>query len=384
VAAPADVAIATGSFPKVTSFDVDACHDLDIAVSPTLVAVATNPGWIVYYSKTGQNMGTVKPYPTPGVGDAHIVWDNSSKRWFFSTLQANAAFVYASKDETGRTWTGQARLTGPTGLDNPQLVVTTDKVSMLVFDYIYTMDKDVVMAGTTPSIPSVRSGPIRHTDQTYGVDYGVDVPSTAHFTVMSDDSHFNWITVDGTVKGNNVTFQQHMVAVSTPFRSIPPFPGVTAFGNQVTRNSGNLGMWDRGRIVWSQSGRCGAGNMDVCPRIFHVNTETGVMRDFDMAMPGNTLWSAATGLDKDGNVWALMAQTNATTPLGLAVGGFTNTGAIIPPQNVVKGTGVFPQEQFGDFFAASQDPVDGSVWAVGNYAPAPNKCGARVVHITAQ
>jgi hypothetical protein len=382
-----DAQPASGKFPKVESFDVDACHDLDIAVSPTLIAVATNPGWIVFYSKTGMPMGTVKPFPTPSVGDAHVIWDHSSRRWFFSTLQnqgGDGAFLYASKDETGRTWTPTARVMGPTSLDNPQIVVTTDKVSMLVFDFVYTMDKDVVMAGSTTSIPSIRSGPVQHTDQTYGVDYGVNVPSTAHFTVMSDDQHFNWITVDGTVKGNNVVLQQHKVAVSTPFTRIPAFPGVTAFGSQVTRNSGNLGMWDNGKIVWSQSGKCGAGGADVCPRVFYVDTATQVMRDFDLAMPGNVLWSAATGIDKDGNVWALMAQTNATTPLGLAVGGLTNTGAIIPPQQVVKGTGIFPKEQFGDFFAASQDPVDGSVWAVGNYAPTPNECGARVVHITAQ
>jgi hypothetical protein len=82
-------------------------------------------------------------------------------------------------------------------------------------------------------------------------------------------------------------------------------------------------------------------------------------------------------------MFALMAQTSASTPLSLAVAGMTRAGAMIPPQTVWKGNGTFPAPQFGDFFDAAQDPVDGTVWAVGNYAAA-GKCGARVVHITPQ
>jgi hypothetical protein len=269
---------------------------------------------------------------------------------------------------------------GPTNLDNPQLVVTSDKVSLLVFDCVYTMDKAAVLAANGQPLASISTCGIKHTDQTYAVDYGTSVPATAYFAVMSDASHFNWVSVEGTPKAGNVKMTQHPVALSRPFTPIPAFPGVMAFGGMVTRNSGNMAEWHAGHLWWSQSGRCGA---DVCPRMFDVNTETGVLRDFDLAMPGTTLWSAAPGIDKDGNMFALMAQTNASTPISLAVGGMTREGALIPPQSAWKGTGTFPAPQFGDFFDAAQDPMDGSVWAVGNYA-AGGDCGARVVHITAQ
>jgi hypothetical protein len=82
-------------------------------------------------------------------------------------------------------------------------------------------------------------------------------------------------------------------------------------------------------------------------------------------------------------MYALMAQTNSSTPLSLAVGGITAAGTMIAPHTVWKGTGTFPADEFGDFFDAAQDPEDGTVWAVGNYA-ASGKCGARVVHISAQ
>jgi hypothetical protein len=373
----------TGAFPKVDSFDVDACHDLDIAVGPTVVGVATNPGVVNFYTKEGKVAYKTNPFPGAGVGDAHVSWDQSSKRFFFSTLQAkggDAAWIAVSTDETGKSWSAPAKVMGPTDLDNPQLVVTTDKVSLLVFDCVYTMDKDAVMSANGQPIPSVKSCGIKHTDQTYGVDYGPTVPATAYFAVMSDDAHFNWITVEGTPKANDVKLTQHMVALSKPFTRVPAFPGVTAFGGMVTRNSGNLAEWHAGHLWWSQSGKCGA---DVCPRLFDVNTETGVARDFDLALPGAILWSCAPGLDKDGNMFALMAQTNGTTPLSLAVGGMTAAGRMIAPQTVWKGNGTFPAPEFGDFFDAAQDPTDGTVWAVGNYA-AGGKCGARVVHITAQ
>jgi hypothetical protein len=382
--APPDVAPGSARFPKVDSFDVDACHDLDIAVGPTVVGVATNPGVANFYMKSGALAYKTNPFPGAGVGDAHISWDHSSRRFFFSTLQnkgGDAAWIAVSTDETGKAWTTPARVMGPTSLDNPQLVVTSDKVALLVFDCIYTMDKQAVMTANGQPIPSTSSCGIKHTDQTYAVDYGPDVPATAYFAVMSDDAHFNWITVEGTPKAGNVKMTQHMVAVSTPFKRIPAFPGVTAYGGLVTRNSGNMAEWHAGHLWWSQSGKCGAGGLDVCPRLFDVDTATGVLRDFDFALPGAALWSCAPGLDKDGNMYALMAHSNAATPLGLAVGGMTNTGAMIPPQPVMKGVGTFPAEQFGDFFDAAQDPVDGTVWAVGNYA-ASGKCGARVVHIS--
>jgi hypothetical protein len=379
----ADAPVTSGGFPAIETFDVEACHDLDIAAGPTVVGVATNPGVVNFYTKKGALAYKTEPFPGAGMGDAHLSWDQSSRRFFFSTLQAkggDAAWLAVSTDETGKTWSPPARVMGPTDLDNPQLVVTSDKVSLLVFDCVYTMDKDAVIAANGKPIASTSSCGIKHTDQTYAVDYGPDVPATAYFAVMSDDAHFNWITVEGTPKAGNVKLTQHMVALSRPFTRIPAFPGVTAYGGMVTRNSGNMAEWHAGHLWWSQSGKCGA---DVCPRLFDVNTETGVLRDFDLALPGNVLWSCAPGIDKDGNMFALMAQTSASTPLSLAVGGMTTGGKLIAPQTVWKGTATFPAAEFGDFFDAAQDPVDGTVWALGNYA-ANGKCGARVVHITAQ
>jgi hypothetical protein len=371
-------------FPTVTSFDVDACHDLDIAVSPTLVAVATNPGVIAFYTKTGMLDHRAEPFSGASLGDAHIVWDAASSRWFFSTLQSpgtDGAYVYASTDEAGKTWTKNAKVVGPTDLDNPQLVVTSDKVSVLVFECIYTLDKDVVMAGATPNLMPVTNCGITHNDQVYGVDYGGfggQIPSTAYFIGMNDTNRLNWISIEGTPKAGNVKMTQHPTALSPGFKFLGPFPGVTAYGGAATRNSGQIGEWFADHLWWSRTGTCGT---VTCPRMFDVNTQTGQLHDFDLTLDGNILWSTAPGIDKGGNMWALAAQTSATVPISLAVGGMSAAGMLVPPQTVVKGTGPFPADEFGDFFDMAQDPADGTVWGVGNYASGGNKCGARVVHV---
>jgi hypothetical protein len=236
------------------------------------------------------------------------------------------------------------------------------------------------MAGSNASLMGPSNCGIKHDDQTYGVDYGPNVPSTCYFTVMADASHFNYVTVDGTPAANNVMMQQHQLAV-TGFKEVSPFPGVTAFGGAVTRASGALGMWNGNHLVWSRTGMCGT---DICARVFDVDTQAGSLKNYDFTVAGSSMWSATVGLDSSNNIFTLIAQTSSTIPISLAVGGVSASGAVIKPQIVQQGNGAFPADQFGDFFASSQDPVDGSVWAVGNYASGSNKCGARVVHIVAK
>src|SRR6185295_6500073 len=101
-----------------------------IAVGPTVVGVATNPGVVNFYTRKGAPAYKTEPFPGASMGDAHLSWDQSSRRFFFSTLQAkggDAAWIAVSTDETGKTWSPPAKVMGPTDLDNPQLVVTSDK-----------------------------------------------------------------------------------------------------------------------------------------------------------------------------------------------------------------------------------------------------------------
>jgi hypothetical protein len=125
--------------------------------------------------------------------------------------------------------------------------------------------------------------------------------------------------------------------------------------------------------------------------MFHVRTDANTESDFDFAAPNQYVWSAAPGVDKNGNMWALMSESSTSLNPSLAVGGYSAGGMKTEPQIVFKGT--MPDVtgttfgDWGDFFACDQDPTDGSVWCIGNYGGAAvNGCPtpAKLVHITTQ
>src|SRR5439155_5387296 len=94
---------AVTAFPAVDVFEADACHDLDVAVSPDFVVTATNSGHIVFYKRDGSvdhNFDIQN-----NMGDQHVVWDESSQRWFVSFMDSGLMYVIASTDTAGKTWT---------------------------------------------------------------------------------------------------------------------------------------------------------------------------------------------------------------------------------------------------------------------------------------
>jgi hypothetical protein len=372
--------------PDVQVFEADACHDLDIAVSRDFVATATNSGHVVFYKRDG----TVdhKFDANNNNGDQHISWDESSKRWFLSFMDSGGIYVIASTDATGKTWTPWLHVLGPPDVDNPNLTVTTDKVALVNYECIYVIDKSVVMSGTTTSITPAPNCGLGRNDQIYGVDNGLPTPSTAYFVTMSDDQHLNWITVDGTPKDMNLVVKQHPTAV-TGFKEMPPFPGIQQQGGTYLRNSGQVAEWHADHLWWSKAGKCANAATLTCVRMFDVNTATGAMHDFEYAIAGASLWSAAPGIDFAGNMWTLMAQVSPTTPPSLVVAGLSAAGVRTEPKIVFQGTQpdvtASMGGDWGDFFDCAQDPLDGSSWCLGNYGgPARGGCPtpAKVVHIT--
>jgi hypothetical protein len=367
-------------FPEVMSFDSDACHDLAIAVSHNMVGVATNPGEIFFYDKTGRFLRKANPYPGASMGDAHFKWDETTKRWFFSTMQGGAGYISVSRDEAGMSWTPPALVMTEPDMDNPNLTVTSDKVVLQNYGCVYTMDKDVVMAGTSRNLTPVRNCGLSRDDQIYGVDYGIPVPSTAYFVDLANGRRaLNWISVEGTPKQGNVVVTPHMLPVR-PITQLPVFPGLPQPGGTSLRNSGVCAEWHNDTLAWSKGVKCG----DLgCARAFIVNTSTNTMKEYDFSMPNLNVWSAAPGIDRTGNVWFYMAVSSATQHLSLALAGVTVAGQVIAPRIVVPGRTPMDAPQFGDFFDGAQDPADGSVWFVGHYG-APKRstfCVSRVLHV---
>jgi hypothetical protein len=374
--------------PSVEVFEADACHDLDVAVSPDFVVTATNSGHLVFYERNGSvdhefDVGNNN-------GDQHVVWDDSSKRWFVSFMDSGHMFVIASKDTSGSSWTPWLEFQGPDDIDNPNLTVTTDKVVLVNYECVYVVDKTEVLEnasdhGVTPA-PHCGLG---RNDQIYGVDYGLPVPSTAYFVTMSDDQHLNWISVDGTPAEDNVLVEQHMLAVEG-FREMPPFPGVEQQGGTFLRNSGQVADWHADHLWWSKAGRCPEADELTCVRLFDIDTSANTLRDYELEEEGTSLWSAAPGIERNGNMWALMSQVSPSTPPSLVVAGVSANGMVTPPKVVFEGTEPDVTADmggdWGDFFDCAPDLTDDSVWCLGNYGGPPRSDGcptpAKLVHIT--
>jgi hypothetical protein len=89
----------------------------------------------------------------------------------------------------------------------------------------------------------------------------------------------------------------------------------------------------------------------------------------------------------------LAAATKTDGFVGLALAGRSPAGQLYAPKQIlmggaaIAGTGFV---RFGDYASAAQDPVDGSLWMIGQYAGAPrgmnpeNSSGCKVVHVTAR
>jgi len=369
----------------VDSFEADACHDLDIAVSPDFVATATNSEHVVFHKRDGSVDHTYEFRNNNG--DQHIVLDDSSKRWFFSYMDSGLMYVSASTDATGKTWTPGLHIVGEADVDNPTLTVTTDKLVLVNYACVYVVDKSVVMAGGMTTITPPPNCGLKRNDQIYGVDYGIPVPSTAYFATMSDDTPVNWISVDGTPKAGHVVVKQNPMAI-TGFKTMPPFPGIQQQGGTFLRNSGQVANWHAGHLWWSKAGKCAGAETLTCVRMFDIDTTANKLHDFEYAVPGASLWSAAPGIDRNGNMWTLMAQVSPTTPPSLVVAGMSAAGELTAPKIVVQGTvpdvTAASGGDWGDFFNCAPDPTDASVWCIGNYGgPKRGSCPtpAKVVHV---
>jgi hypothetical protein len=127
--------------------------------------------------------------------------------------------------------------------------------------------------------------------------------------------------------------------------------------------------------------------------MFHVQTDTNSVTDFQFDVPQVGTWSAAAGIDGNGNMWSVLSESSASLNPSIALGGYSAAGRKTDPQIVFQGTQ--PDESngnddgtfldWGDFFACDQDRGDGTLWCIANYGGAPvHGCGtpAKLLHVT--
>jgi hypothetical protein len=238
--------------------------DPDVAAGPDLVGSVIQ--WNAYFHrKDGTPDHTYTWTAAQGslVGDTHIVYDFTAARWLITTIVSlgGGSFgvqVMTSTDSSAMAWHASVPIVMPRLIDNPQPTVTSDKVVITESGpCVWVLDKPPLFAGGAPQV-SAASCSLQQDNQVAAVKSGSAAPSTAYAITMSDPSHINWISTDGTTAGGNVAVVQHSVPIAA-ISEIPTFGGVTQYGQDL--ESGQVkAMWqgwqarvgeDRLLLVWN-------------------------------------------------------------------------------------------------------------------------------------
>jgi len=358
--------------------------DPDVSAGPDLVGTAIQ--WSAYFhTKDGglDHTYTWDAFRGSLVSDTHIVYDPAVERWFLTTIVdlGNGSFgvqIMVSTDATATDWKASVPIEMPRLIDDPQPTITSDAVVITESGpCLWVLDKAPLIAGNAPTVDAATCS-LQQNNQVAAVKYGTPAEATAYAITMSDSTHLNWISVDGT----QVT--EHELAVAE-VDEVPTFGGITQYGQNL--ESGQVkAMWQRDHLVWSKTVVCPTGT---CVRLFDVDTAANTVATHDFAMDGTQLFYGGPGLDQYGNIWVLMAAAAPDGPVGLALAGVRASGTVEEPMLIVTGQSQLSSDRFGDFFSAAQDPVDGSLWLIGQYASTANPelnpentAGCKVVHAT--
>ena len=113
-----------------------------------------------------------------------------------------------------------------------------------------------------------------------------------------------------------------------------------------------------------------------CIRLIQLDTSTSNIRqDFDVVALGSSLYYPALSVDKSGNLGIIFGYSSYSRNPSLLISKHLSTDApdsIEQPHILKLGTAKELSDRYGDYFAASPDPADGSsIWIAGEYHALP-------------
>jgi len=113
-----------------------------------------------------------------------------------------------------------------------------------------------------------------------------------------------------------------------------------------------------------------------CIRFIQLDTGTSNIRqDFDVVALGTSLYYPALSVDKSGNLGIIFGYSSYSRNPSLLISKVLSTDSpdsIEQPHILKLGTARELSDRYGDYFAASPDPADGSsIWIAGEYHALP-------------
>jgi hypothetical protein len=387
--------------------------DPQLAVGPNDLVEVVNSA-IYVYTRTGELRGTLTPQGVEqtrhGLEDPQILYDQTSHRWFLTEDDGvnNTIRIAASQgtDPLTSTWD---ITTIPTDkhhcIDQPILGVTDRVVTVTdleypgtcarqgngaIKSYLIVLNKSQVMRA---------SGSIAFTD-----DLLPDGQTALPIRSITGSRDMYVVRAPAYNTTGQITIERYVGApphgslrfwrrVRIP-RLTPP-PESAAYqpggGQPLDLGSGRLqsGFLARGRIWIAGEAACrpaGSSAVSSCIRLMAVNTASrSPVFSRTVAIAGLGLAYPAIAPDGHGTVYAVFDDVSRSRFPSIGAFSYDPTsGSLAGSVNLVIGKSpLLDRQRWGDYSAASPDPVDpNSVWVASEYGKSDNNWGTLIAQLT--
>jgi hypothetical protein len=374
--------------------------DVQATVGNTTVIEAINAAAEIWY----KNGTEIKEFTLASflktsafIGDPRVLYDAGSGHFFMSVPAFDQNLIYlavsATSSANGKwyiykfTTDTSAQLT-----DQPTMGVSGDKVGISaniytsggVYSGIYLFNKAQLVNGTKKAtlIKEKSSDFSVHPAHNYDSDNTLYFVSVQAGGVSSAD-FFRVTGVPGVTK-----IHIHVTTLSIKFAAEPP--GAPQKGSSSLINTDDGRMQDAAsyaNTLWFtfEDGCVPKGGSEVsCIRLAEINLTTSkIVQDFDVATKGMWYYYPALSYTANGGIIVVFGFSNSKTypSIGLtgqSAGSPAKTWS--PPITAFAGKSYDNDGRYGDYFAATMDPVNPSVvWVAGQYESAPSQWATEIL-----
>lgn len=373
--------------------------DVPLAVGPTYVFELTN-GMGTLWTKSGTFVQTVNPQglfqvsSTDGIGDARVIYDGLSGRWFASAADFTTGNVLlavsTSGDPTG-PWRAYAYATGQGCPDQPWIGLDSDTVVLSLNTFstcdgtftggmFWAINKTDLVSGAAPR--STTWGPNLNYLNMVPVQ-AATATSTAYLVRPIQPNYVRVFTLTGAPPASvSLSYADY------PVSSLTSAPNAVQPGTNYTLRTGDNrlrdGVWSAGKLWIAYNDGCVPSGDTVtraCVRLTQLDTTNQtVLQDFDVGLANAYAFYPALRTDGNGNLVVVFGVSSTTVYPGVAVAmqSPTNPRNVLGPWTTVRagtgsrspgtgscGAGVC---RYGDYFGVAVDPSNTSrVWTAGEY-----------------
>ncbi len=373
--------------------------DVPLAVGSNHVFELTN-GLGILWTTSGSFVQTVNPQSlfqvsaTDGIGDARVVYDGLSGRWFASAADFTTGDVVLAVSTTGDptgTWRAFSFATGQGCPDQPWMGLTSDKVVLSLNTFaacdgtftggmFWAINKTDLVSGATPRFTTF--GPNLNFLNIVPVQ-AMTPATTAYMAWPIQPNYVRVFTLTG-VPPVAVTLAYHDYSVSNLSNApnaVQPDPNYTLrTGDNRVRD----GFWSAGRLWITYNDGCvptGDTLSRACVRLTQLDTTNQtVLQDFDVGLANAYTFYPAIRTDGGGNLVVVFGLSSATVYPSVEVasrapsdtlntlGPWTTLRAGTGSRTPTSGSCSSGVCRYGDYFGVAVDPSNTSrVWTAGEY-----------------